>query len=219
MIVTIGRSSNGRTIDSGSIYLGSNPSLPAMKKIIQLFFGLLSLMVFLFFVFPDFFSSRISYVRSDQITDQIKKIFRPDPSPLDTIAYDKKLNELANNPQIDELNKDSTMETAVPNTHEVKEIPLKNNSTSQPVEPTLWPVKTVYPNAGAILPFKRIVAYYGNLYSKQMGVLGQYGEAEMLSKLDVEVKKWEEADKIRAQIEDRGYQVEDTVYGPFITKK
>src|SRR5687767_284772 len=28
-----------------------------------------------------------------------------------------------------------------------------------------WPVKTDYPLNGAILPFKRIVAYYGNLYS------------------------------------------------------
>ena len=36
-----------------------------------------------------------------------------------------------------------------------------------------WPVKTAYPEAGAILPFKRIVAYYGNLYSKKMGVLGE----------------------------------------------
>ncbi|KKW41564.1 MAG: hypothetical protein UY91_C0014G0001, partial [Parcubacteria group bacterium GW2011_GWB1_55_9] len=27
--------------------------------------------------------------------------------------------------------------------------------------PFLWPIKTVYPNVGAILPFKRIVAYYG----------------------------------------------------------
>src|SRR5215472_17397945 len=35
-----------------------------------------------------------------------------------------------------------------------------------------WPVKTAYPGAGALLPFNRIVAYYGNLYSKNMGVLG-----------------------------------------------
>lgn len=27
-----GRSSNGRTTDFGSVYLGSNPSLPASKK-------------------------------------------------------------------------------------------------------------------------------------------------------------------------------------------
>jgi len=58
----------------------------------------------------------------------------------------------------------------------------------------LWPVKTVYPNAGAILPFNRIVAYYGNLSAKNMGVLGQYPEDEMLAKLDVEVKKWTLAD-------------------------
>ena len=36
-----------------------------------------------------------------------------------------------------------------------------------------WPVKTVYPNIGAVLPFKRIVAYYGNFYSKGMGILGE----------------------------------------------
>src|ERR1700712_3744207 len=33
-----------------------------------------------------------------------------------------------------------------------------------------WPAKAAIPNAGAILPFKRIVAYYGNFYSKKMGV-------------------------------------------------
>jgi hypothetical protein len=30
------------------------------------------------------------------------------------------------------------------------------------------------------LPFNRIVSYYGNFYSKYMGVLGQYPEDEML---------------------------------------
>ena len=57
-----------------------------------------------------------------------------------------------------------------------------------------WPVKTAYPNAGAILPFKRIVAYYGNLYSKRMGVLGEYPPDEMLRMLKEEVKKWQAAD-------------------------
>jgi hypothetical protein len=37
-----------------------------------------------------------------------------------------------------------------------------------------WPVRSAYPNPGAILPFNRIVAYYGNLYSRNMGVLGEY---------------------------------------------
>ena len=57
-----------------------------------------------------------------------------------------------------------------------------------------WPVKTAYPRAGALLPFNRIVAYYGNLYSKNMGVLGEYPPAEMLAKLKAECKKWQEAD-------------------------
>lgn len=58
-----------------------------------------------------------------------------------------------------------------------------------------WPVKNQpYPLPGAILPFKRIVAYYGNLYSKKMGILGQLPPREMLARLDTEVKKWEQVD-------------------------
>lgn len=58
-----------------------------------------------------------------------------------------------------------------------------------------WPVKNQpYPLPGAILPFKRIVAYYGNLYSKKMGALGEYAPKEMLRMLDTEVAKWEKAD-------------------------
>ncbi|MFH1047742.1 MAG: hypothetical protein V1738_05545, partial [Patescibacteria group bacterium] len=41
---------------------------------------------------------------------------------------------------------------------------------------------------------KRIVAYYGNFYSKGMGVLGEYSEEVMLEKLAKEVSAWEEAD-------------------------
>ena len=53
---------------------------------------------------------------------------------------------------------------------------------------------TIYPNVDAILPFYRIIAYYGNFLSTKMGVLGQYPEAEMLSRLRAEIKNWEEAD-------------------------
>lgn len=60
-----------------------------------------------------------------------------------------------------------------------------------------WPVKKdVYPLPGAILPFNRIVAYYGNMYSKNMGVLGQYPTKEMLAKLKGEVKVWAAADTL-----------------------
>lgn len=57
-----------------------------------------------------------------------------------------------------------------------------------------WPVKAAYPLPGAIFPFKRIVAYYGNLYSKQMGILGELPGKQMLEKLKVEVAKWQAAD-------------------------
>lgn len=57
-----------------------------------------------------------------------------------------------------------------------------------------WPVKAAYPLAGAILPFNRVVAFYGNLYSTKMGVLGEYPKQIMLAKLKEEVKKWQAAD-------------------------
>lgn len=58
----------------------------------------------------------------------------------------------------------------------------------------LWPVKGPYPLPGAILPYHRIVAFYGNLYSKRMGILGEIPKAEMLKKLQGEVAKWQAAD-------------------------
>ncbi len=154
------------------------------KKIFWRFFLSAILVLTLLFVFSQFFSSTISYKKDGRIAKD-EKLRMPSFPPLDKAAYDKKMEELANNPQISELKTTSTIEdTTVSNTH----------IHIQDIKQNLWPVKTVYPNAGAILPFKRIVAYYGNLYSKQMGVLGEYPEAEMLAKLNEEVKKWEAAD-------------------------
>ncbi len=118
------------------------------KNFVWFIFVLTFLLFILFFVLPKFFGG-VSFKK------ELSRL-----PPLDTVAYDKKINELANNPFL----------------------------------PSIWPVKTVYPNAGAILPFKRIIAFYGNLYSNKMGVLGQYPEAEILAKLDAEMKKWDEAD-------------------------
>lgn len=57
-----------------------------------------------------------------------------------------------------------------------------------------WPVRSAYPAPGAIFPFNRVIAYYGNLYSKNMGILGELPEKEMLDKLMQEVKSWQKAD-------------------------
>lgn len=66
---------------------------------------------------------------------------------------------------------------------------LSNNDTTG-----LWPAKIVYPLPGAVLPYHRIVAFYGNLYSKKMGILGELPKNEMLAKLKGEVAKWQAAD-------------------------
>ena len=56
-----------------------------------------------------------------------------------------------------------------------------------------WPVEKD-PLSGAILPAKRIVAFYGNPLSKKMGVLGEYPVDQMLGKLDQAVAEWKKAD-------------------------
>jgi len=58
-----------------------------------------------------------------------------------------------------------------------------------------WPVPNQpQPLPGAILPYKRIVAFYGNLYSARMGILGELPPNEMLAKLDEEVANWNAVD-------------------------
>jgi len=66
---------------------------------------------------------------------------------------------------------------------------LKNGDSSK-----RWQLKTPYPLPGALLPYKRIVAFYGNLYSKRMGILGELPKDQMLKKLQGEVANWQRAD-------------------------
>lgn len=57
-----------------------------------------------------------------------------------------------------------------------------------------WPVNVPPQLPGAILPLKRIVAYYGNPQSRKMGILGEYPKDEMLRRLKTEVALWKKAD-------------------------
>ena len=59
---------------------------------------------------------------------------------------------------------------------------------------SLWPVKGPDPLPGAIVPAKRIIAYYGNPLVKKMGVLGEYPPDDMLARLDREAERWRKAD-------------------------
>jgi len=134
--------------------------------------GALVLTAVVFFVFPELFSSGFtSEIAGELGIKKEKKVLYP---PYDKLVYDTKLLELANNPP-------------PPPQAEAGQAP------SAP-KPNPWPVAAPYPLNGAILPFKRVVAYYGNLYSKKMGALGEYPEEEMLARLLAEVKKWEAAD-------------------------
>ena len=128
----------------------------------------------------------ISYEKKNEIQEPIV----PTIPPLDTVLYDFLLEKLANNPipPVVEPKIDPTTGQVIPPPQ-----PLGHSPTGE-AKPNLWPMKTVYPNAGAILPFNRIVAFYGNLYSTKMGALGEYSEDIMLNKLQGEVKKWTDAD-------------------------
>ena len=57
-----------------------------------------------------------------------------------------------------------------------------------------WPVNGPQPLPGSILPFRRIIAYYGNPASRRMGVLGEYDKPEMFRRFDAEIAKWNAAD-------------------------
>lgn len=56
------------------------------------------------------------------------------------------------------------------------------------------PIPGGRPLPGAILPSRRIIAYYGNPLSRRMGVMGEYPPDQMLAMLDAEVAIWEAAD-------------------------
>jgi hypothetical protein len=104
---------------------------------------------------------------------------------LDKEAYDMKMLSLANLPSP----KVATTSVSATGTLATSTVTKVTATTSRP-----WPVKAPYPNYGAILPFNRIVAYYGNFYSKQMGVLGEYPKDVVLSKLQTEVNMWTQGD-------------------------
>ncbi len=140
----------------------------------------------MFFIFPDFFKTSVTYVRdggegSSQVSPAKKVV-----PPLDVELYLRKINELANNPPPPPPVEKKVID---PETGEEKII------LEEPAPVVhLWPPETALPKGGAILPFKRIIAYYGNLYSKKMGALGEHPEAEMFARLQTEVDKWNTAD-------------------------
>lgn len=108
-------------------------------------------------------------------------------TPVDTVAYNAKLLSIANIPS-------RTITVVVTSTIPGTTTITTTKTTKTAPGISAWPVKTAYPDAGALLPFNRIIAYYGNFYSTQMGVLGQYPPDQMMSMLKNVVAQWQVAD-------------------------
>ncbi|MDB5187695.1 MAG: hypothetical protein JWO50_215 [Candidatus Kaiserbacteria bacterium] len=120
------------------------------------------------------------------------------PLSLDKIAYDKKMFQLANYAPVRTTASSSTTKGMGTSTSIVNYMPLLSQDAAFTATSTnpkqIWPPKTMYPNYGAILPSHRVIAYYGNFYSKGMGVLGEYSEDIVLAKLQKEIAAWNKAD-------------------------
>lgn len=140
-------------------------------------------------VFAPLFAVHYNAAAADtsQSTSTASVVAEPVPVPiLDKADYDLRLWALANNGT-------STRALTAKNIW-MGGAQATTTGTTTPTKKYPWPTKTPYPNAGALLPFHRIIAYYGNFYSKGMGVLGQYPQDVMLAKLADEVAKWNAAD-------------------------
>ena len=112
-----------------------------------------------------------------------------DKKKVDSFLKEKQDTAIASKLQIiptDSIQVSSTLDTIEYNSR-MRAISNNDNSGR-------WPVKSVYPLPGALLPYNRIIAFYGNLYSKKMGILGELPKDAMIKKLQGEVAKWRAAD-------------------------
>ncbi len=118
---------------------------------------------------------------------------RPPAPTLNVAAYNAKMRALANVPPCAPPARLQS-HAARPKVRRVEATLTLPKPVLPACPPALWPVHTVIPDAGALLPFKRIVAYYGNFYSPRMGVLGEYPPAEVLARLQATAAAWAKAD-------------------------
>jgi hypothetical protein len=111
----------------------------------------------------------------------------PAVPPLNTSLYDAKMLLLAHVATSSPWYQAFLLSTST--------ITLPGATTTIHVASKPWPVRAAYPaDSRALLPFNRIVAYYGNFLSKNMGVLGEYPPDEMLARLASTTAQWAQAD-------------------------
>ncbi|HEV7449556.1 MAG TPA: hypothetical protein VGP13_03420, partial [Candidatus Paceibacterota bacterium] len=151
--------------------------------------GVMVAVAAVYFVLPTLTS--VSYGVPSATSSILAKITQPKELPkpvLDVADYRRRLLALAQVATSSPYYAAFLQGTTTP-------LDAQGHATTTTLARPLWPVwRAAEPNAGAILPFKRVVAYYGNFYSKGMGVLGEYDRGTVLAKLKSEVAGWEAAD-------------------------
>ena len=113
------------------------------------------------------------------------------PASLDKTTYDQLLLGLVDYVPPQPMATTSTTSVATANDLSALQY---SSSTNVTIPGQAWPSAAPYPHGGAILPFERIVAYYGNFYSTRMGILGEFPREQVLAQLASTSAAWEVAD-------------------------
>lgn len=181
--------------------------------------GIIFFSVWFYGVFGRFASNFLKNVGTGSFANVFSKPVYPKKPVLDKAEYDLRMFHLAHKFDLNDatstalfkealkfssststsINKGtstpSSLSSTSASTSKSTSTSTKNPTPAKRSVSDLWPVKnTAYPKVGAILPFKRVVAYYGNLYSKKMGALGEYEPDEVIRRLKAQAKEWEIAD-------------------------
>jgi hypothetical protein len=150
--------------------------VPTIKKVLIVMLALVAVGSGLIFFVPSIKERTIPL-----FAPLMQRVRGKQPPRLDTADYDQRMLRLAG----------IEVSTSTP-----AGVVSSTFSVAASSAPAPWPAKTPYPKPGAILPFNRVVAYYGNFRSKHMGILGEYPEDEVLNRLKREVERWKAADPL-----------------------
>lgn len=150
------------------------------------------------------FGVRAEYRRPDSFatstattTDEVENapVVTPWPARLDTDEYNKRILALAHyTPPAPTTATTTRPDGTIATTTEVVSDLVYTDGTNVTAKGYLYPPAAPYPHGGAILPFSRILAYYGNFYSTRMGILGEYEPDEVVAHLMRNKQAWEAAD-------------------------
>jgi hypothetical protein len=117
--------------------------------------------------------------------EMVEEVVLPSwPAVLDQVEYDRRLLALVGREELLQ----GTTSTSSPSLLQY------SSSTNVTIEGQKWPAEAPYPHGDAILPFERIIAYYGNFYSHRMGILGEFDRETVLAQLASTSAAWERAD-------------------------